>query len=109
MKPPEHEAKEFLASSKFIWHQKFNLCPEVETPGVSVVPWFLLSFDFPEDLSGKTVLDIGTTNGGMAFEAERRGADRVVAVDILDADWFGFRALEGIVRVERPTRSGECV
>jgi SAM-dependent methyltransferase len=54
----------------------------------------LLSFDFPEDLSGKTVLDIGTTNGGMAFEAERRGAARVVAVDILDADWFGFRALQ---------------
>jgi hypothetical protein len=39
------------------------------------------------------VLDIGTTNGATAFEVERRGADRVVAVDVLDIDWFGFRAL----------------
>ncbi len=33
------------------------------------------------DLSGKSVLDIGTWDGYFAFEAERRGAARVVALD----------------------------
>lgn len=33
------------------------------------------------DLKGKTVLDIGTYDGFYAFEAERRGAARVVALD----------------------------
>jgi hypothetical protein len=36
---------------------------------------------------------LGTTNAGTAFELERRGAARVVAVDIFDPDWFGVRAL----------------
>lgn len=33
------------------------------------------------DLSGKTVLDIGAWDGYFSFEAERRGAARVVALD----------------------------
>ena len=49
--------------------------------------------NLPDDLTGATVLDVGTTNGGFAFEAERRGAVRVVAVDIVDADLFEFNAL----------------
>lgn len=48
---------------------------------------------FPRDLTGKSVLDIGTCNGGLAFEAERRGASRVVAVDIYPPDHFGFDVL----------------
>jgi tRNA (mo5U34)-methyltransferase len=35
----------------------------------------------PIDLAGRSVLDIGTFNGHYAFEAERRGAARVVAAD----------------------------
>ena len=35
----------------------------------------------PEDLSGKTVLDIGAWDGFFSFEAERRRASRVVACD----------------------------
>ena len=95
--PGEREAKEFLAASQFIWHQNFDLCPGVQTPGVNAIPWLLSAFDFPDDLSGKSVLDIGTTNGAVAFEAERRGASRVVAVDILDDEWFGFRALKELL------------
>lgn len=52
--------------------------------------WLLSRTDIPGDLSGKTVLDVGTTNGAMAFEMERRGARRVVAVDIVDDNVFGF-------------------
>jgi len=35
----------------------------------------------PEDLSGMSVLDIGSWDGFFAFEAERRGASRVLATD----------------------------
>jgi tRNA (mo5U34)-methyltransferase len=35
----------------------------------------------PEDLRGKTVLDIGCNAGFYAFEMKRRGASRVVAID----------------------------
>jgi tRNA (mo5U34)-methyltransferase len=45
------------------------------------------------DLTGRTVLDIGTTNAGAAFEAERRGAARVVAIDIYPPEQFGVTAL----------------
>lgn len=37
------------------------------------------------DLRGKTVLDIGTANGFLTFEAEKRGAKSVVSFDIGDA------------------------
>ncbi len=35
----------------------------------------------PEDLSGKTVLDIGCNAGFYSLEMKRRGADRVVGID----------------------------
>jgi tRNA (mo5U34)-methyltransferase len=35
----------------------------------------------PEDLTGKTVLDVGCNAGYYAFEMKRRGAARVVAID----------------------------
>ena len=35
----------------------------------------------PQDLTGKTVLDIGAWDGFYSFEAERRGARRVLATD----------------------------
>ncbi len=37
--------------------------------------------ELPEDLTGKSVLDIGCNAGFYAFEMKRRGAERVVAVD----------------------------
>jgi SAM-dependent methyltransferase len=39
------------------------------------------------DLRGKTVLDIGTANGFLTFEAEKRGAKSVVSFDIGDAKY----------------------
>jgi tRNA (mo5U34)-methyltransferase len=91
--PAAAEARAFLAEAQFVWHQRFDLAPGVPSPGVSPADWLLEAFEMPQDLRGKSVVDIGTTNGATAFEVERRGADRVVAVDILDIDWFGFRAL----------------
>ena len=44
----------------------------------------------PEDLSGWTVLDIGAWHGYFSFECERRGAERVLAVDRFAWDKHGM-------------------
>jgi tRNA (mo5U34)-methyltransferase len=87
------EAAAFIAASGLLWHQKFELAPGLATPGVNDLAFLLDRAGVPADLTGLSVLDVGTTNGGGAFEAERRGARRVVAVDIVSADHFGFRAI----------------
>jgi len=43
-------------------------------------------FGIPEDLTGKTVLDIGGWDGLMSFEAEKRGASSVLLVDCYQGD-----------------------
>ena len=43
-------------------------------------------YGMPEDLRGRTVLDIGSWDGGFSFEAERRGAARVLAADMVVSD-----------------------
>jgi tRNA (mo5U34)-methyltransferase len=52
----------------------------------------------PGDLSGRAVLDVGTANGGAAFVAERRGAERIVALDIYPPTWFGFDRLAACLK-----------
>jgi tRNA (mo5U34)-methyltransferase len=84
------EARELIADSAFVWHQRFELVPGVETPGTNDIIWLLDAAGVPADLSGLSVVDLGTTNGGAAFEMERRGAERVVAVDVKSPEHFGF-------------------
>ncbi|HVZ23363.1 MAG TPA: DUF1698 domain-containing protein, partial [Vicinamibacterales bacterium] len=43
----------------------------------------------PQDLTGKTVLDIGAWDGFFSFECERRGAKRVLAIDTYSWDTYG--------------------
>jgi tRNA (mo5U34)-methyltransferase len=45
---------------------------------------------WPERFDGLSVLDIGAWDGFYSFEAERRGAARVVAYDLSPVDYFGF-------------------
>jgi tRNA (mo5U34)-methyltransferase len=96
--PRTEGTQAFIDSSRFIWHQRFELAPGLPTPGVSDVMELLRRAGLPLDLRGSTVLDVGTANGGCAFEAQCRGASHVVAVDIYPPDRFGFdrvRALCG--------------
>jgi tRNA (mo5U34)-methyltransferase len=44
-------------------------------------PWEVIGRCLPEDLSGKSVLDVGCNAGFYAVEAKRRGALRVLGVD----------------------------
>lgn len=86
-----------VRDESFVWHQRFELAPEVITPGVNDIGWLLEAASFPANLTGKSVLDIGTTNGAMAFEAERRGSTDVTAVDISDENHYGFRKIADLL------------
>ena len=72
------------------WYHKMELAPGIETPGVYEPKPLLETMGFPEDLTGRTVLDIGARDGFFSFEAERRGAKRVLACDICSAEEMGF-------------------
>lgn len=71
---------ERIAAHPF-WYHTIDLGPGITTAG-----WFDLRpvvgrWPWPE-LRGKRCLDIGTFDGFLAFEMERRGAAEVVAIDI---------------------------
>jgi tRNA (mo5U34)-methyltransferase len=63
------------------WFHTIDLGHGIVTPGHDDSPKKLRRVGLPEELHGKTVLDIGAWDGFFSFEAERRGAARVVAVD----------------------------
>jgi tRNA (mo5U34)-methyltransferase len=70
------------------WYHSMQL-GDVVTPGqvdVGRQAWALQVM--PDDLIDKAVLDVGAWDGYYSFEAERRGAARVVAIDSL-IGWHG--------------------
>jgi tRNA (mo5U34)-methyltransferase len=74
---------EAMAQSVPFWFHSIDLGEGVVTNGWKSgahLQHELDIFQIPE-LRGKTVLDINTWDGFFAFEAERRGASRVVALD----------------------------
>ena len=80
------------------WYHAFELLPGLVTPGTLPVA-ASQHCDFhgiARDLSGKTALEIGTMDGPMAFELEKRGA-RVTAVDIQDPSHTGFDTAKAIL------------
>lgn len=76
-----------------LWYHTLDLPGGVVTPGwmdlrpvVDRLPW--------PDVRGKRCLDVGTYDGFLAFELERRGAASVVATDIADhSQWDWPRAM----------------
>jgi tRNA (mo5U34)-methyltransferase len=63
------------------WFHKIDLGNGIVTPGVDRTHRKLRTLHFPDNLSGKSFLDIGAWDGFFSFEAEKRGAARVLAVD----------------------------
>ncbi|MCU1451722.1 MAG: hypothetical protein JWP02_3892 [Acidimicrobiales bacterium] len=63
------------------WYHALDLGGGVRTPGRFDPSEKLERYGIPRDLTGKSVLDIGAWDGFFSFEAERRGADRVLATD----------------------------
>ena len=71
------------------WYHTIELAPGIVTPGwfdlrpiVDQLPW--------PDVRGKRCLDVGTADGFLAFELERRGAAEVVATDLADHELWDW-------------------
>jgi tRNA (mo5U34)-methyltransferase len=88
-----------------LWYHTLELAPGVITPGwfdlrpvVARLPW--------PDVRGRRCLDVGTYDGFLAFELERRGAREVVATDISsedDWDWWPEQRAAGPARARALT------
>jgi tRNA (mo5U34)-methyltransferase len=63
------------------WWHTIDLGNGIVTPGLDPTPARLPELQIPQDLTGLSVLDIGAWDGFFSFEAERRGARRVLATD----------------------------
>lgn len=61
------------------WYHRISLPGGIVTPGIAPITQEL--YGIPADLSGKRVLDVGAWDGYWSFEALRRGAREVVAID----------------------------
>jgi len=66
------------------WRHTIKLPFGLATPG-RIGSDLIRRLNLPKDMSGKTLLDIGTFDGLCAFEAESRNASRVLAIDT----WHG--------------------
>ncbi len=69
------------------WHHSIPMPDGTVTDGdISLQNHRRKAAVIPDDLAGRTVLDVGAWDGYFSFECERRGAERIVA---LDADQHG--------------------
>lgn len=69
----------------FYWYHTVDLGKGLVTPGDYDYRDLLHRFRFPENMSGMSVLDVGSATGFFAFEFERRGAN-VVSVELPSLD-----------------------
>lgn len=68
------------------WFHNLDLCGVKTAPDHFLgdypsVKWDRFSHSIPNDLNGKTVLDIGCNAGFYSMEMKKRGAERVLAID----------------------------
>jgi len=63
------------------WWHSIDLGHGIVTPGPDPTPLRVPQLQIPQDLTGLSVLDVGAWDGFFSFEAERRGAARVLATD----------------------------
>ncbi|HZB79285.1 MAG TPA: DUF1698 domain-containing protein [Actinomycetota bacterium] len=83
------------------WYHQIDLGDGIVTPGVDDSPSRMAPLELPRDLSGKSVLDIGAWDGFFSFEAERRGASRVLATDSYCWSGEGWGTKEGFLTASR--------
>jgi len=85
-----------------LWYHTLDLGEAGVTPGwfdlrpiIDKLPW--------PDVAGKRCLDVGTYDGHLAFEMERRGAREVIATDIgshHDWDWAPRARKDGVAALD---------
>ena len=87
-------------ADRYFWYHTIDLGDGLVTPGLYDYRETVSSFQFPEDMHGMTVLDVGSATGFFAFEFERRGA-RVISVELpslRDLDRFPGQDVESSLR-----------
>jgi tRNA (mo5U34)-methyltransferase len=77
------------------WYHTIDLGGGIITAGADDTPQRLARLDLPASLAGKSVLDIGAWDGFFSFEAERRGAVRVLATDSYSWSGAGWGTQDG--------------
>lgn len=77
----EQEIRDGVAART--WFHVIHLPHDIVTPGTRE-PDAWQMYKMPDRLDGKKVLDIGAWEGQFSFEAERRGAEEVIAMDVWD-------------------------
>lgn len=81
---------------EYYWYHTIDLGDGLITPGVFDFRSSISAFQFPEDMSGMHVLDVGSATGFFAFEFERWGA-HVTSVELpslADLDRFPGQSVE---------------
>lgn len=69
------------------WWHSIDLPGGIRTPGHQrIEAQEFIAGNIPQDLSGKSVLDIGANDGYFSFLAEKRKAARVLAIDVWQGD-----------------------
>jgi len=85
MTPPERAPTGWTrgrVDAESYWFHRMDLGDGIVTPGWSdPAAEKMPHFGLPNDMRGMRVLDVGCAEGFFSFEAERRGAASVVAVD----------------------------
>jgi len=85
--------------SRHNWYQSIPLASNIVTPGETgeAEERKIQMMQLPNDLSGRTVLDIGCNEGFFSFEAEKLGADRILAIDKSSAAKAKFELVKRIL------------
>ncbi len=79
IKNPSNDLVELFSLKE--WRQRIHLYDDIYTPGTrSEYEWDLCSF--PNDLKGKSFIDVGANDGMISFLAEKKGAEKVMSVDL---------------------------
>ncbi len=100
------DARAAVASNP-LWYHTMDVAPGVTTPGWFDLRPVLDQLPWP-DVAGKRCLDVGTYDGQLAFELERRGAAEVVATDISDhAQWDWPARIRARGTAALPVMAGE--
>jgi tRNA (mo5U34)-methyltransferase len=102
------EVADAVASNP-LWYHTLELAPGLVTPGAFDLRPIVDRMPWPE-VRGKRCLDVGTYDGFLAFELERRGAAEVLATDIEGHEGWDWPArmrasgLEYLVHVAGPDK-----
>jgi tRNA (mo5U34)-methyltransferase len=94
----KEQKKEMIQAVKY-WYHTIDLGEGLITPGWETIRSMNQTMiDFlPQSFNGMTILDIGCWDGLFSFEAEKRGAGRVLGIDNLGGgDGFSQDTLESI-------------